>query len=246
MPPDLVKILLPLISSLPHPPISLVSRHPALCDHPLPPSLLCSVPAILCLYLFSPPDDWTRLFWSSIVGAARATVTSILTGEPIDFAIISSTSSVPSSLARNNTVAGSGQIAARRLLSNQSGNRLNNQTDEDYAMEGRETPPPPFDGSQETMVAVTPTKILACIDCSRRSRRSRAIFTEHASYAAPSTSFVLPRHFPLGFLPSQQANGKADRAPLAGGNAPYDYKTLLGRCGAAIEDENDRPVRVPP
>ena len=205
------------------------------------------------------------LFRSNSAGAARAMAMSKLTGEPIDLTLISSASPAPSKLTRNNTVAGGERMAARRMLLNRLGNRLNNQTDGEQTSGGEEAPPVPL----------TTTK--------RRRRRSHRRSSSRASTVVddrddrepsttPNTPLVPPSPLPLFFRntpepffrntpepffrntpepprsassASRRAHGEAERAsprPAPNENAPY----TLGHRGVVIEDEDDLPDRMSP
>ncbi|KAM5543205.1 hypothetical protein V8D89_003088, partial [Ganoderma adspersum] len=181
-----------------------------------------------------------------------------LTGEPIDLTFISSASPAPSKLTRNNTVAGGERMAARRMLLNRLGNRLNNHTDGEQTSGGEEAPPVPL----------TTTKRRRRRSHRRSSSRASTVVDDRddrePSSTTPNTPLVPPSPLPLFFRntpepffrntpepprsassASRRANGEAERASprlLPNENASY----TLGHRGVVIEDEDDVPDRMSP
>ncbi|KAI0373578.1 hypothetical protein BV20DRAFT_962784 [Pilatotrama ljubarskyi] len=192
------------------------------------------------------------LFRSNSAGAARAMAMSKLTGEPVDLTFMSQ-SPTPSQggakLVRNNTVAGGERMAARRMLLNRLGPRIN-QAEGDQTSGGEEVPPP----------VVTAKKRR------RRSRRSSSRAStvvddreerEVLSTSARNTPLPPPPQSPLPALfrgtpepprsPSSASRFQSSDAERPSprlkpnGDAPYNYETPMGHRGPVIEDEDDAP-----
>ena len=187
------------------------------------------------------------LYRSNSAGAARAMAMSKLTGEPVDLASFSpSASPTPGGarLQRNNTVSGGERMAARRLMLNRLGNRIN-------AADGDQT-----SGGEEAPAPVLPPK--------RRRRRSKRASSRAStvvddreerdpSSTTPNTPVVPPS--PLHLLGSgvpepprpPAVNGDAGRAsPLKkpNGNVTYDYEKPTGHRGVVVEEEDDGPEQL--
>ena len=188
------------------------------------------------------------LYRSNSAGAARAMAMSKLTGEPVDLASFSpSASPTPGGarLQRNNTVSGGERMAARRLMLNRLGNRIN-------AADGDQT-----SGGEEAPAPVLPPK--------RRRRRSKRASSRAStvvddreerepSSTTPNTPVVPPS--PLQLLGSgvpepprpPTANGDVGRAsPLKkpNGSVTYDYEKPTGHRGVVVEEEDDGPEQFP-
>ncbi|KAH9911831.1 uncharacterized protein B0H18DRAFT_891602 [Fomitopsis serialis] len=188
------------------------------------------------------------LYRSNSAGAARAMAMSKLTGEPVDLAFISPSATPPpggARLQRNNTVSGGERLAARRLMLNRLGNRIN-ATDGDQTSGGEEAPAP-----------VLPPK--------RRRRRSKrassrasTVVDDREEREPPSTtpntplvpqSPLLALNFNVPEPPRPPtANGDAGRAsPLKklNGSLTYDWEKPTGHRGVVVEDEDDAPEQLP-
>lgn len=183
------------------------------------------------------------LYRSNSAGAARAMAMSKLTGEPVDLASFSPSATPPpggTRLQRNNTVSGGERMAARRLMLNRLGNRIN-------AADGDQT-----SGGEEAPAPVLPPK--------RRRRRSKRASSRAStvvddreerdpSSTTPNTP-VVPSS-PLQLFGSgvpepprpPTANGDAGRASpqkKLNGSVTYNYATPTGEW-PVVEDEDDVP-----
>ncbi|KZT68246.1 hypothetical protein DAEQUDRAFT_712063 [Daedalea quercina L-15889] len=188
------------------------------------------------------------LYRSNSAGAARAMAMSKLTGEPVDLTFISPSATPPpggAKLQRNNTVAGGERLAARKLMLNRLGNRIN-------AADGDQT-----SGGEEAPAPILPPK--------RRRRRSRRASSRASTVVddreereppstTPNTPIVPPSSLQLsGPSPSESsrpltADGDAGRASphkKPNGSITYDYEKPTGHRGVVVEEEDDALEQLP-
>ncbi|TFY63718.1 hypothetical protein EVJ58_g3082 [Rhodofomes roseus] len=171
-----------------------------------------------------------------------------LTGEPMDLGFISPSATPPpggARLQRNNTVSGGERLAARRLMLNRLGNRIN-------AADGDQT-----SGGEEAPAPVLPPK--------RRRRRSKrassrasTVVDDREEREPPSTTPNTPIVPPSPLQPFNHnapepprpptANGDAGRASpfrKLNGSVTYDYEKPTGHRGVVVEEEDDTPEQLP-
>ncbi|OCH89006.1 hypothetical protein OBBRIDRAFT_826798 [Obba rivulosa] len=200
-------------------------------------------------------DDLSRgigLFRSNSAGAARAMAMSKLTGgTETDYSHMSP-SPTPDQLGRltrNNTVAGGERLAARRLMLNRLGNRLN-QADGDQTSGGEEPTP------------IAPKRRRR--RSKRASSRASTVVDDRDEREPPSTSpntpIVPPSPLPRSFTPATEPprapsaaghilNGNArSPTPQHGQNedARIEYEKPTGHRGVVVEEEDDIPERLSP
>ncbi|KAH8078041.1 hypothetical protein BXZ70DRAFT_688395 [Cristinia sonorae] len=192
-------------------------------------------------------DDIQRgLFRSNSAGAARAMAMQKLTGEPLDFSLISQSPSPPqlggARLARNNTFAGGERIAARQILLR----RLNERIEK---ADGEQT-----SGGEDNTQSPTP------VSGKRRRRRSRrsssrasVVLDDRDDREPPSTSpntplvpsSSLPRTGPASPDPPWPPEVLSVKKPPTPSQS-FEYEPPMGGRGVLVEPEDEDLDRLSP
>ncbi|KAI0818477.1 hypothetical protein BC628DRAFT_1333825 [Trametes gibbosa] len=202
------------------------------------------------------------LFRSNSAGAARAMAMSKLTGEPVDFGFMSQASTPApgggAKLMRNNTVAGGERMAARRMLLNRLGARMN-QPDGEQTSGGEEVPPATVHKRKSRRRGSrgkdrSDSRASTVVD-DRDDREALPVSARNTPLPLPPQSPLLPLFRGTPEPPRSASSASrahpsdSERAPSrakANGDAPYSYESPLGHRGPLIEDEDYNPDGSPP